>query len=100
LVYINKADIRVGEQSGAIRPRPELVSVPVVAPITEIKLRESITPTSLSGTERRECMSNLDSVIQVVQLTETPKLDLSSLFMCVKLVSDPKLNKRTASAKK
>lgn len=76
LVYINKANVRVGEQCGVIRQNPEVFSVPSVAipPITEPKPVQ-------------------------IQLTETPKLDLSSLFVCVKLSLDPKQNKRTTSAK-
>lgn len=102
LVYIKRANIRIGEKSDVLHPVTEVVSAPndVISIATNTVCNElqapnenltatGVTHVSVSRTENNP-----------IQLTEIPKLDLSSLFVCVKLSSDQKKNKRSTSTKK
>lgn len=87
LVYIKKSDIRVGGNN--LSPMPEVNITAGIAPT----IKEPEQP------EQMEIEPKQNTEQTPVTLTETPKLDLSSLMVTVKLKSEATKAKRVSKAK-
>jgi hypothetical protein len=85
LVYIKKSDIRIGGNN--LSPMPEVNITPDIA----TTITEPVQPKQRSDGPVKDNSS--------ITLTETPKLDLSSLMVSVKLKPDATKAKRVSKAK-